>query len=72
MVVGVDVVGTINIEYDILKTLKKGISHLSTRSGITMKKKCRKMEKVYKINLQKAIGVVWKGIGRVLVVCLTI
>jgi hypothetical protein len=39
MVVGVDVVGTINIEYDILKTFKKRISHLSTRSGITMKKK---------------------------------
>ena len=32
MIVGVDVVGTINIEYDVLKTFQKG-----TKSGITMK-----------------------------------
>ena len=36
-VVGVEVVETINIEWDVLKTLQKGISHLSTRSGIPMK-----------------------------------
>jgi hypothetical protein len=36
-IVGVDVVGTIIVEWDVLKTLQKGISHLSTRSGIPIK-----------------------------------
>ena len=48
MVVGVDMVGTINTEYDILKTLQKGISHLSTRSGITMKKNKGKWQRFTK------------------------
>jgi hypothetical protein len=39
MVIGGDVVGTIKIKWDVLKTLKKGISHISTRSEITMKQK---------------------------------
>jgi hypothetical protein len=72
MVVGVGVVGIINIMWDILKILQKTISHISTRSGIPMKKNNKKMAKVYKINLQKAISVVWKVIGHVPVVRLNI
>jgi len=71
MIVGVDmyVVGTTNIERIVLIILQKGITHLTIKRI--------KMIRVCKINHQRAmkvsvIGVVWKGIGHVLVVCLNI
>ena len=47
MVMGVDVVGTIRIEEDILKVFQEGIPHLTTRSGIIMKHNNKKGENVY-------------------------
>ena len=45
MVMGVDVVGTIRIEEDVLIIFQEGISHLTTRSGIIMKHNKKKREK---------------------------
>ena len=45
MVMGVDVIGTIRIEEDVLKIFQEGISHLITRSGIIMKHNNKKREK---------------------------
>ena len=71
MIVGVnvDMVGTTNIESVVIIIIQKGITHLTIRRI--------KMERVYKINHQRAmkisvIGVVWKVIGHVPVVLLNI
>jgi hypothetical protein len=46
MVVGMDVVGTIRIEEDVLKNFQEEIPHLTTRNGIIMKHNNKKREKI--------------------------
>ena len=62
MVEGVDVVGIINIKGDMLKILQNEISHLTTRSRITMKHNNRKRANVYKINHQKSMKTIFVGV----------